>query len=261
LTGMMIAGLTLGLAIALFWKAWIIVTKIDEYQKKTDDLQSKIKTYANMQQTPIVYRFQDTILSVVIKPVPNTEKMTQALKEVIYQANKGALEKSMRIARDRGEELKIPLGGKLVGYIPDNLENIARELSRLKEDQVIFARAYQNATLGDQFPVELGKPIPNRLIFRKGELIFRTTIDGTKQYYDINYELLRNIKVNVGQMALYKGLFPNLDDGSVGEYNDEQLKKITEDIKKLNRKVTVEFCAEADTYVLGPLKLKFSIKE
>jgi hypothetical protein len=261
LTGMMIAGATLGLAMIVSQPVRITLLNPDEYRKTVENLESKLQKLASLEQAYPVYKFQDTILSVVINPEPDVVKMRAALKEVIYNANKAAIAKSQRVAKDKGEEFNFPVGGKLVGYIPDNFEMIARELSRLQGEQVIFARSFKNATIGDQFPVELGKPIPNKLIFNQGELIMEGVIDGHQNYYAVYDELLRLIRTNISQVAIYKGLFPNPDDGSVGEFNADKLKKLAMELKQRNRKTKVAFFAGKDTHILGPLQVEFEIRE
>ena len=261
LTGMMIASCTLLLAIVVSEPVRITIINPDQYKKKVLKLEERIEKLAKLESSNVVFKFQDTILSVIIKPQSNTPQMEAALREVISRANQAAIQKSKRIARDRGEKFVMPPGGKLVGYIPSNFKSVARELSRLSGEQVIFARAYKNAYLGDQFPVQLGKPIPNRLIFKKDELILRATINGSNDYFEIYSELSRVMRISISQIAIYKGLFPNPDDGSVGEYNPEKLKKLAEEIRKKKKPVTVKFFSARDTHLLGPLQIDFALKE
>lgn len=260
LTGMFIASATLGLAIAFSQPVRITLINPHEYEKKVENLETKIRKLQELQQTDLVFKKQDVILSAVVEANPDLNRMKEALKEIVSEANKAAIQKSKEIAREQGRDFPMPPGGKIVGYIPDNLNTVARELSRLKGKYIIFARAYQHAAFGERFPVELGSPLPNERIFKKGELIHRATIDGTRDYFTIYEELISIIKNDVGVKAMQQGLFPNPEDRSVGEFDYNKLKQLAREIKKENKKVTVEFYAKEDTYVRGPLKLEFWIK-
>ncbi len=261
LTGMMIASSTLLLAIIVSEPVRITIINPEQYRKKVRNLEERIEELAKMEKSNVVFKFEDTILSATIKPQPDTAQMEAALREVISRANQAAIQKSRAIAQDRGEIFIEPSDGKLVGYIPSNFKSVARELSRLTDEHVVFARAYKNAYLGEQFPIQLGKPIPNRLIFTEGELIHRAVINGTKDYFDIYNDLLRVMKLDVSQQAIYRGLFPNPDDGSVGEFDPERLKKLAEEIRKRKKLVTVEFYSAQDTHLLGPLMINIKLKE
>ncbi len=261
ITGMMIASLTLAIAMIVSEPIRIAFLNPQEYQQKVKYLEDLIAKQRRLQQTDLVYKKQELILSAVIKANPDINKMKAALKEVVAQANKAAIKKSKDIARERGEVFTPPPGGKLVGYIKTNLSDVARQLTKLKGDYVILVRSFQHAVLGERFPVEIGSPIPNRLIFKKGDLVYEATIDGTKDYFDIYDQLLYVIRNRVGVEAIVRGLFPNPEDRTVGEFNDQALKKLAREIKKANRKVKVEFYAKEDTYTLGPLELDFWMKE
>lgn len=260
LTGMMIASSTLGLAIILSEPVRIVFINPREYQKKVKNLEDKIKKLSELQQTDLVYKRQDIIVSAVIKADSDAGKMRQAIKELISEANKAAILKSEVLAKETGQEFLLPPDGKLVGYIPENLEAIVRELSRLQGEFLIFVRAFQHCALGEGFAVEIGNPIPNDLIFFKGEPVHKALIDGSADYFAIYDDLLRNIKNEISTVAIARGLFPNPEDRSIGEFDEQKLKELAKEIKKLNRKVTVEFFAKENTYTLGPLQLDFSIK-
>lgn len=259
-TGMMIASCTLLLAFAVSKDFREYVKNYENVLSKVEKLEKRIAEVRKKERMPFVYKYQDTLLSVVIKPEPDTNKMKRALKEVVYHANQAALQKSRQVAREYNQEFNEPVSGKLVAYIPSNLNDIARELSRLKGEQVIFARAYKNSILGDRFPVQLGKPIPNKVVYRKGELIYQAKIRGNN-YLSILDGIQRIIRNEIGNRAIIKGLFPNPDDGSIGEFDANKLKKISEKIAKKKGDVIVQFFAMKDTKILGPLAIEVKIKE
>lgn len=260
-TGMLVASLTLGLAMIFSEPIRITLLSPKEYQIRESNLIQKINELRKLQQTDLVYKKQDVILSALVKSDNDTGKMQMALKEIVARANDAALNKSKNIAKDRGEEFAPPQGGRLVGYIPDNLNSVARELSRLRGEQLIFVRAASHAALGDRFYVELGTPITNSLVYQRGELIHKAKIDGKQDYFAIYDQILQNIKDDVSKKAIYRGVFPDPQDRSVGEFDEKQLKEIAKSIKKADKTVVVEFISKDDTYIRGPLKLDFAVKK
>ncbi|MFP4498783.1 MAG: hypothetical protein ACLFQV_11275, partial [Vulcanimicrobiota bacterium] len=223
----------------------------------------KIAKLRTLQQTDLVYKKQDIILSAVIPARSNksADQMKEALREVVARANQAAIGKSEMIAKERGEDFIPPPDNKLVGYIPDNFMDVANELSRLNGEYIIFVRAHHHATLGDRFRVELGSPLPNNLVYRQGEVIANRKIDGKADYFAIYDELLKIIKNEVSQEAIVKGVFPNPEDKSVGEFDEKELKALAREIKKINQNVNVIFFTREKTYVHGPLKLGIKIQQ
>jgi hypothetical protein len=260
-TGMMIASVTLVVAMLISEPVRITLLDPNGHKERVADLEEKIGKLRSLQSSELVYKNQDIILSAVLTADPDTEKMGLALKEIIAAVNDAALKKSSAIAQDRGESFIPPPDGRLVGYIPENLESVARELTRLQGEYVIFARAHQHASLGDIFPVELGTPLQNNLIFKRGELVYRAKIDGTKDYFVIYDQLLKVIKEDISHIAIYRGLFPNPEDKSVGELDDNKLKELARDIRKQDREVLIDFISQTDTYLLGPLRIDFKTSQ
>jgi hypothetical protein len=259
ITGMMIASVTLVVAMLISEPVRITLLDPNGHKERVAELEEKIVKLRALQSTDLVYKKQDIILSAVIKAEDDVGKMEMALKEIIARVNEAALDKSLAIAQDRGNTYIPPENGRLAGYIPENLNTIARDLTRLNGEHVIFARAHQHASLGDIFYVELGTPMANNLIYKKGEIVIKADIDGTKDYFVIYDQLLKVIKDDVSQEAIIRGLFPNPEDSSIGELDDNKLKELAKEIKKMDRIVKVNFYSQADTHLRGPLKLDFSI--
>jgi hypothetical protein len=164
ITGMMIASVTLVVAMLISEPVRITLLDPNGHKERVAELEEKIVKLRALQSTDLVYKKQDIILSAVIKAEDDVGKMEMALKEIIARVNEAALDKSLAIAQDRGNTYIPPENGRLAGYIPENLNTIARDLTRLNGEHVIFARAHQHASLGDIFYVELGTPMAKKLI-------------------------------------------------------------------------------------------------
>jgi len=262
LTGMMIASLTLTVAIVASEPIRVALVRFKEFTKEYEDLISDLREAREKdRQSIIVYGYQDIILSADFTPERDKKKMEGALKALIAKTNEVAIEKSKDFAKKGGRSYKSPQGGRLVGYIRENLDSVAEKLRRASGEQVIFVRANQNAILGQPFTVVIGNPFQNRLIFRKGEYIVSAVIDGTRPKLEIWNELILNFKGKVITIAVARGIIPNPETNKVGEIDPNHMSDIISKIKNENKSVTVDFFSKKDTHILGPLELELKIKD
>ncbi|MCD4784635.1 MAG: DUF3084 domain-containing protein [Candidatus Eremiobacteraeota bacterium] len=262
ITGMVIASVTLTFAVVVSENArrglleyQQLKTKIAEQKELLDKLRSDID------QAIIVYKNNEIILSAKINPEPSKMKMKEKLKGIVAQTNQLAIRKSKDLAKKTDRTFKLPKNKKLVGFIPDNLDEVAGILRRASKQQIIFVRANQNAILSRYFTIQLSNPISNRLIFKKGEFITSARIDGTKAK-DVITEELYNVFINrISRIAMSRDLIPDPGSGSVGEIDSKYLFDVVNEIKKKNKKVYVDFFTREDTYTLGPLKLNIKVRK
>jgi len=260
LTGMLIASATLTFAIVLSAntrKGLLEYQQLKKQIAQQKELLNKLRS--DIDQAIIVYKNNDIILSVKINPEPDEEKMKEKLKAIVAQTNQVAIRKSKDLAKKMDRTFKLPSNKKLVGFIPDNLEEVADILKRARTQQIIFVRANQNAILNRYFTIQLSNPISNKLIFKKNELITDAQIDGTKSKEDIAEELYKVFINRISRIAMSRGLIPDPASGSIGEIDSKYLFDVVNEIKKKNTRVTVKFYARDDTYTLGPLKLKIKV--
>jgi uncharacterized protein (DUF3084 family) len=260
ITGMMIAAVTLGSSILISENVRKGLVEYNKLQKDITQLRTEYKKLEeDYSQKDIVYRYQDMIISAVIKPKENKAEMLEALKSVISQTNQVAMAKCQELAKKRGITYNVPKGGRQVAYIPENLDEVADMLRRSQGEQIIFARANSNVLLGDIIVVQLANPIPNRLVYKKGELISRMTVNSADPGNILWNQIYQIIVQDITPKALIKGILPNPETNTVGEIDPYYISEVVSQIKKHHKSVTVNFLARNDTYLLGPLNLEVVI--
>lgn len=268
LTGFLIAALTLTIAVVSSEAIRIALTEREQLRIEIEKYKNQIRELlVEYREKQIVFRYRDIILSAVIDPETERKKnkdpnktdkqiIEDALKELVANTNEVAIAKSKEVARRADVTFKTPPRGRLVQYIPENLDDIVDRLRRSMGPQIIFVRANHNAILGvNPLTVELGNPIPNRLIFRKGELITRLKLDGSKPRKIIANQLYRTFMEIIPPIAISRGMLPDPETNKVGEVELDQLADVINQIKKVNREVILDFNARSNTYILGPLEL------
>lgn len=264
ITGLLIASLTLTIAVVLSEPIRVSLTTHQKLQQDIDKLRDQLRQLIeDYRQKDIVYRYQDIIMSAVLEPEPDKDKMIEVLKALISSTNQAAIEKSKDLARKRGIDYKPPSRGRLVQYIPENLDEVADRLRRATEPQVIFVRANHNALLsGDEIiTVELGMPIPNSLIYRKGELITSVKLKGTESRSVIGNQLYEIFSKIIPPIAISRGMLPDPETGKVGEIELDRLNDAVNKIKAFNSDVYVDFYARDDIHILGPLELDIKVSQ
>ena len=262
ITGMLIASLTLTTAVLVSEPARVAMLRYNEFKQEYEKIIERLEDARKRDLQEVnVYSYQDIILSAVVIPNPDVDKMKSLLKALIAKTNEVAIQKSKQFARKNDKTFKYPPTGRLVGYIPENLDAVAEKLKRSTGEQVIFIRTQHNALLGSRIIVVIANPLPNRLIFRKGEFITDAKVDSTLGKREIWNELQNFIREKITPIAVSKGIIPNPETYQVGEIESDYLAEIVNKIKKQSKEVTVEFYSREDTYILGPLKLDIKVKE
>lgn len=260
-TGMVIASITLSAAILISEPARVTMLRYQEFKKEYEDLILKlIKAREEDRQKINVFSYQDIILSAVVKPNPDKAKMVEELKALIAKTNEVAIEKSRDFAKKNDKTFTSPPDGRLVGYIPENLDSVAEKLRRASGEQVLFIRTQHNALLGSRILVVIANPIQNRLIFRKNEFITGSTVNGALDKPEIWNEMQKIILEKITPIAVSKGILPNPETYEVGEVESDYLGEMVHKIRERHEKVVVNFYAREDTYILGPLKLEIKLK-
>lgn len=261
ITGMVIASMTLSIAILVSEPARVTMLRYREFKKEYEDLiQRLIKAREEDRQKINVYSYQDIILSAVVMPNPDKAKMIDELKALIAKTNEVAIDKSKKFAKKNDKTFNYPPDGRLVGYIPENLDAVAEKLRRATGEQVLFIRTQHNALLGSRILVVIANPIQNQLIFRKNEFITSATVTATTDKAEIWNELQKIILEKITPIAVSKGILPNPETYEVGEVESDYLADVVNKIKERHGQVTVSFYAREDTYILGPLKLEIKLK-
>ncbi len=257
LTGVFIATGTLLFAYLSSGEVRILFSGLQKFQ---DEVISK--TIEKIEQADIggvVFKEREPILTAIIDGSQGLENTEGQLKEALAYANEKALEKSRQVSEGVGTNYSPPPDGRLVGYIPEQLKNLAYTIDKQKKKYLVIVFAMSYAFLGEKFPVDFYVVEYRPLIFKKDEEVIRGKVDGAGNKGEILTTLAKLI-VQAKVRALKKGVMENPMTHELVEVDNQLFKNTIEDIAKSKRLSTVVIKSKTDVDTRGPLEIYFEVQ-
>lgn len=216
-----------------------------ELEKTNNDLQEGIE---NIRERPIIYRVGELLASGVIKKTDDSVKIQNDLNQIIALANSKIID---RLGTEGSKDG--------VWIYPIEYQKAMDRLKQAKGDTVIRLIVAANLVKGDPVLTEL-EMHPNRVVYQENEFVYQkiynVPIDGSNSEMLIS-DFLRNVNMT----AINNGILPNPLTGTVGVINGNQIYAIEKALAENRGKdVLISAFADADTEVLGPLRLHIYLK-
>lgn len=216
-----------------------------ELEKTNNDLQEGIE---NIRERPIIYRVGELLASGVIKKTDDPVKIQNDLNQIIALANSKIID---RLGTEGSKDG--------VWIYPIEYQKAMGRLKQAKGDTVIRLIVAANLVKGDPVLTEL-EMHPNRVVYQENEFVYQkiynVPIDGSNSEMLIS-DFLRNVNMT----AINNGILPNPLTGTVGVINGNQIYAIEKALAENRGKdVLISAFADADTEVLGPLRLHIYLK-
>lgn len=258
-TGILIALLTMGVAALMSKDVRTFLVGLESLRQQRDKLLEDINTATIIVRGgDIIFQIHDPIVAGLMPKGLSHDAIKERLVDILAQANLIAIDKN----NNRLLALKKPFLGqdqKLILYNNENYNQIVDQLSKSKEDQVVFVIAHQNVFLKEPVPV-IFQSSPNKLVFRQGELITSITIDGRKSrdtIFNLLYGLMRS---NVRTVALKKGIIQDFVTGEIrSELKMSDIVDTAWRISQMRRPVKVEVEAKKDIYSTDSLDIELKL--
>lgn len=216
-----------------------------ELEKTNSDLQEGIE---NIRERPIIYRVGELLASGVIKKTDDLVKIQNDLNQIIALANSKIID---RLGTEGSKDG--------VWIYPIEYQKAMDRLKQAKGDTVIRLIVAANLVKGDPVLTEL-EMHSNRVVYQENEFVYQkiynVPIDGSNSEMLIS-DFLRNVNMT----AINNGILPNPLTGTVGVINGNQIYAIEKALAENRGKdVLISAFADADTEVLGPLRLHIYLK-
>ena len=216
-----------------------------ELEKTNNDLQEGIE---NIRERPIIYRVGELLASGVIKKTDDPVRIQNDLNQIIALANSKIID---RLGTEGSKDG--------VWIYPIEYQKAMDRLKQAKGDTVIRLIVAANLVKGDPVLTEL-EMHPNRVVYQENEFVYQkiynVPIDGSNSEMLIS-DFLRNVNMT----AINNGILPNPLTGTVGVINGNQIYAIEKALAENRGKdVLISAFADADTEVLGPLRLHIYLK-
>lgn len=215
----------------------------EEYQRLQADL-------LRVRSGDVVYRANEIVLATVMTGRRPEAALRDELYQFLMRANEHARARGAAIEGKEGYALQLPSQAAF--------DDAVKFLAEREGLWVVRAVSSGNTLVGEPVVAYL-ELIPNELIYKKGEVIARRSIDG-KRADQIDEEILALLReVNVA--AVERGMITN-EDGLVGEVPVDAFLATLVAVRQAGRPVTVAARAGQDTYTAqGPLKIQLQVDE
>ena len=236
---------------------------LDEAQGLMETLKQQAAATVGVSRTrPMVFGFGEEIARQTIPQETTAEGIEATIQSLIRNARGQAIERSRGLP---GAELasaglsEITIDGRTV-TAEEQTRRIVDRVLALRADAVIIARSSWNAFSGEFVPVQI-MPYANPLVYRQGQIIADTRIDGTHSNEQVVGELTAFLQGTLRAAATKKGMIPATGrEASFGKLSTEDLLDAVREIRLSNRRVKVIAVAAQDTRAAESLRIVFRIE-
>lgn len=194
----------------------------------------------------ITLRAGEILASGIIKGGRTAEEISDDIKTLGEQATRSLIE---RFGGDEDNSVWI--------YQPE-LNHVIEEIKSSGHDMVLRITAAGNMVRGEPVRSRL-ELYPNKLIFKKDELILSKT-------YDLNSEtqpeiILQDFLAEINRLAVEKGILSDPLTGSIGRLEGNQLYEILDSLLDAKGKVKLTARARDEIDSQGPLRLNIKVEK
>lgn len=144
----------------------------------------------------------------------------------------------------------------------DRVDAVVARLARSSEPVCLLAVAVANSVVGEPGAIDL-QPMPNPLVYRKGQMVASRKLDGSRPAGQVFDELVLMLK-GLGQAALTRGLIPRMDpltgEPQTGALSAADLVDLTMRVCAARGTVEVVSLAASDVTAADSLALEFRVR-
>lgn len=216
----------------------------------------------------VVYRKDEELSRLAIPAGLTRDQARAAIDEVAKVADVAAKERGVRPDESgRAAALetrfrRLPDGSILTITVEDQKTAFINEIAANELELVLIATSFYNYFSRDETFVPLNLDLyPNRLVFRDGELVAETVIDGSMDEEQILNEIILFLRTKVRSRAEDSGMIPvQGQDVSIGEITYVQMTDLVRRIKQRAGPAKVVAEASRATKSAESLLLRFKVQ-
>lgn len=221
--------------------------KMEAHIKNLQNTQEQLQNgIIHLREGTILFQVDQLLAQAVVRPGLSEEDSNNAIKHIIDDTNKLVLRR-----------LGIEDNGQSVVYVDrQNVEVATQKLINSKTPMVVQVVAAGNIISGEP-AVAVIQVYPQQFIYKNGEVIHSTVIDGGTNAQSSMFQFLKQ----VNERAKAKGIIPDSLSGDIGTIPGDDLFTAIKRISTMRGKVHVEAYTDGDTYSSGPVHLKLRITQ
>ena len=233
--------------------------EIQNLEKTKEELSSNISTLNEEKKTrldniyalregQVVMQAGQILTSVTVDENMTREQTVQVLESVLKDIN-NMLKQQMNITDE---------SVNLVRISQTDFDNAVQEIAGAKNKKLVRIVAAQNLIRGERLIVDFDIH-DNLLVFSKGEVVYRGSLDAYKDIRNYELQVLRFLK-DLNHYAQSKGVLPDPITGNVGILEGQELMDVIQKVKDYGGQCILTVTAKRDIYSQGPLLIDVRVE-
>lgn len=233
--------------------------EIQNLEKTKEELSSNISTLNEEKKTlldniyalregQVVMQAGQILTSVTVDEDMTREQTVQVLESVLKDIN-NMLKQQMNITDE---------SVNLVRISRTDFDNAVQEIAGAKNKKLVRIVAAQNLIRGERLIVDFDIH-DNLLVFSKGEVVYRGSLDAYKDIRNYELQVLRFLK-DLNHYAQSKGVLPDPITGNVGVLEGQELMDVIQKVKDYGGQCILTVTAKRDIYSQGPLLIDVRVE-
>lgn len=226
--------------------------EIRDLEKTKEDLSSNIHTLNQEKKTlleniyalregQVVMQAGQVLTSVTVDENMTRDQAAHVLESVLNDIN-NMLKQQMNITDENANLVRISQA---------DFDSAVQEITGAKNKKLVRIVAAQNLIRGERLIVDFDIH-DNRLIFSRGETIYRGNLDAYQNIKNYELQVLRFLK-DLNRYAQSKGVLPDPITGNVGVLEGQELIDVIHKVKEYGGQCVLTVTARRDIYSQGPL--------
>ena len=226
--------------------------EIRDLEKTKEDLSSNIHTLNQEKKTlleniyalregQVVMQAGQVLTSVTVDENMTRDQAAHVLESVLNDIN-NMLKQQMNITDENANLVRISQA---------DFDSAVQEITVAKNKKLVRIVAAQNLIRGERLIVDFDIH-DNRLIFSRGETIYRGNLDDYQNIKNYELQVLRFLK-DLNRYAQSKGVLPDPITGNVGVLEGQELIDVIQKVKEYGGQCVLTVTARRDIYSQGPL--------
>ena len=222
------------------------------YMEQEEDLSSNIHTLNQEKKTlleniyalregQVVMQAGQVLTSVTVDENMTRDQAAHVLESVLNDIN-NMLKQQMNITDENANLVRISQA---------DFDSAVQEITGAKNKKLVRIVAAQNLIRGERLIVDFDIH-DNRLIFSRGETIYRGNLDAYQNIKNYELQVLRFLK-DLNRYAQSKGVLPDPITGNVGVLEGQELIDVIQKVKEYGGQCVLTVTARRDIYSQGPL--------
>lgn len=233
--------------------------EIQNLEKTKEELSSNISTLNEEKKTlldniyalregQVVMQAGQILTSVTVDENMTREQTVQVLESVLKDIN-NMLKQQMNITDE---------SVNLVRISQTDFDNAVQEIAGAKNKKLVRIVAAQNLIRGERLIVDFDIH-DNLLVFSKGKVVYRGSLDAYKDIRNYELQVLRFLK-DLNHYAQSKGVLPDPITGNVGVLEGQELMDVIQKVKDYGGQCILTVTAKRDIYSQGPLLIDVRVE-